>query len=224
MKSFKNWCEIKESSFETPIVYLDFDETLVRTTQLESFVYDWAFKKYNQTDRKKYNQTDRKILLNAVKNDFLKYQEEMTNDLKELNPFVFDHPSGKYISLLRPHVFDFISALSEYRIAILTAGKKEFQQNILSKYNLPISVIYGKFEYNQIPPCNNCILVDDLDINTIGVNLKLKAMGIENPDPEENHLASNHHVKVDPWFGDKNDTGLLNIIPEIKRKMALING
>lgn len=154
-----------------------------------------------------------------VKNDEAKYQDEMMTDLKELNPIVFDHASIKYISLLRPHVFDFISELSEYKVAILTAGKKEFQQNIAVKQNLPIHEIYGKFEYNQIPKSKNCILVDDLDINTVGVNSKLKAMGIESP---EDSSASNHHVKVNPWFGNKIDNGLLDSIEEIKNKIAIV--
>jgi hypothetical protein len=201
------------NKFKTPIVYLDFDETLVRTTQLVSQLHEWALRKYRK------NISDSRNVINMVKNDEAKYQDEMMTDLKELNPIVFDHASIKYISLLRPHVFDFISELSEYKVAILTAGKKEFQQNIAVKQNLPIHEIYGKFEYNQIPKSKNCILVDDLDINTVGVNSKLKAMGIESP---EDSSASNHHVKVNPWFGNKIDNGLLDSIEEIKNKIAIV--
>jgi len=196
---FKLWLENAENK---PNIFLDLDETLVKTTFVPTSMLE---------------------------------DKELVEKINHLGGKI----GSDFVTFLRPHAKEFIKELKSFaNVFILTNGKRKFQKNIIKLLEIPIKEknIFGREDYdgssNKLPQSENSILIDDLSLNTSGVQSKLNAMGI-NPkydDEKFEYEPVKNHIKIkifdlNPFDIIKNsnnkkenfnDKELINILPKIK--------
>ncbi len=221
MISFKLWLEQEDA--QQPIVFVDLDETLIKTQFLRDAVTRWAV----NSDNVSYD------YFTKNPNEFENYQKKMFESLKKLSPILIgsvSDPNNSYVSLLRPHAIDFVKSLKPFRVCALTSGKKDFQQDIINRQNIPFDNVYGRedIKTGNVSKSKIAVLVDDLSPTTSGIQSKMIAMGIlqqetNDFDDESNQDVNkiyNHFVQVKAWNGDSNDGELTAKLSEVKEKIA----
>ena len=110
-----------------------------------------------------------------------------------------------YSSVLRPGTRQFLKRLRKLtdKTYILTTGLSEFQRRVIYAHQIDdlIDGLYGRDEYPKIRQNKFCLLIDDLPIDTMGVLLKLNAMGLNTDgDPDYGEL-SKHYMNIEPFNG-----------------------
>lgn len=193
---FKQWME---NLIAQNIVFVDLDETLVKTSYLVNANLN-LYKKERILSRDV--PSDPKIKARDHENNggkIIKLQESENN-----------WENTWFVTYLRPGAIEFIKALyARAKVCILTSGGKEFQTRVIQVHNIPIPEhnIYGKFNYEDVPQSPYAVLVDDLEETTSGVYGKLQAIGV----------GTSRFVHVEPWlnFSKQDDTGLAAVLPKI---------
>lgn len=208
-------------------IFVDLDDTLVKTVPLES-----AYRLFGFTDRagireyfsllRQYEEgtsNELEVIANSQNIKILKSMENVTL-------------GTVYVTKLRPHAHPFLHFLRDQftEVNILTLGDRSFQKEVLSVHQVLhyFNEIFGRSElYSETKlshsPCT--ILVDDLNIGSSGWILKMTAIGLV---PEQSEyltyqerqivfetIAMKNFVSVKPWSGSSSDSTLLDILPRI---------
>lgn len=198
MKSFRIFIETTES----PIIFIDLDSTLVRT----SFRPEWAEMLLSGEDR---FETLRNIRLK-----FLSFTAgEQMATMKKLGGIEINEDA---VTFERPGARDFlISCMGIARTSILTQGRCDFQARVVKKLDLPVQELFGNLSRHsvdygsKIPQSSKAILIDDMNQNSLLVQRKLKAIGL----PKD----SDRFIKINAWDGrDKKNDAFDSIFKNIR--------
>ena len=99
-----------------------------------------------------------------------------------------------WVTFLRPGAKEFIATCQQLAPTnILTAGSKRFQTLILEKHGITTIPIFGREDYaliGHMPKTILHILIDDLDIETMGVQAKIQALCPDLYYESDEHLCA----------------------------------
>lgn len=218
-----------------PTLFIDLDETLVRTLPL------------NQAE----------ILFGYnVGRDYTKYRQQRAEYRRLIRSFDTGHGQLReladqrgikllsvdgefYATQLRPQALDFFNIVSELftELNILTAGENTRQNLVVNALNLRsyFKRIYTMDDINTSILTNkplatdDFILLDDLYPTSFMWKDKMHALGVFHHDvdlltfDEQNRfmrLIEKHYVRIPQFLGDLNDQMLVTILPILKEKLS----
>lgn len=125
--------------------------------------------------------------------------------------------------MLRPHARKFLKELRKFKIPlyILTRAPTEYQKSVCSAFGLDkyVDALYGCDQYYKVPKTPKAIMIDDKHMTHPNAQAKITAIGIGKQDPW-GFRHTNRYIKVEPWTGEKDDNGLLPLLPEIFKKLT----
>jgi phosphoglycolate phosphatase-like HAD superfamily hydrolase len=235
-------CTLVENNPEKRVLFLDLDETLLRTTSIDDpyganqiFLGNppWAIRKTDeykaQTRRypavlKAYDEGNPRELIAWAKQRGVKFL-----------------PNYPYITRLRPGVIPFLESVNEMfdEVNILTAGAREFQKEVIQAHGIEeyFDNVYGREDTAQArfdPPhgtgpltTSYAILVDDNgNFGSMGWNAKMTAIGVLDKEPPRGsyaerdeyyaRVAQGHFLPITCWFGRDSDTALGDVLNELR--------
>ena len=201
MINFIKWIE----GIEEPIIYIDLDETLVRTVPWENKNSLLRTKIPDNIEIDARFDHLKKLMdqHNAKSKD-----EQLEYWTKEGAKQLIDDDGEEFLVFTRPHAIEFVTACNQMaKTSILTSGKAKFQIKVANLVGLPYQSLYGRDTYQYAPQSSKGILIDDLDIGTSGVQEKLRVIGLP-PDTDR-------HIEVPPFQG-KADNHLVETLSKVK--------
>lgn len=200
------------------MIFIDFDETLVKTCYSE-YAYSLLVAHENNSD----DQIERLHARRARRTAFEALSPEKQKEFwldRGCLPFTYlvEGFNIPYITALRPHAKEFIAECKKIApTMIFTAGEKEYQTKVAELHGIGDVEIYGRNCGERVPKHPKNLLVDDLHYCTSGVQWKLECLGFETVETESGPLIpGDRHIQVSPWCGDQTDDELLDLLPKIK--------
>lgn len=132
--------------------------------------------------------------------------------------FTYDN-KDKWVTFKRPGVDEFLAGCKALAPTyILTSGNKLFQELVLKEHGIHGVELFGRQEYGNLPKHALNVLVDDLDIRTMGVQLKMVCLcpelmsnGLNTEDPKRFQL-----VQVKPWYNPVPDNSLVAALSQVR--------
>ena len=132
--------------------------------------------------------------------------------------FIYDNRE-KWVTFKRNGVDEFLTGCKTLAPTyILTSGNKLFQDIILQQHGIHGVQLFGRQEYDKLPKHELNILVDDLDIRTMGVQLKMACLcpelmtdQINKENPKRFQL-----VQVKPWYNPVPEKALTDALTQVR--------
>lgn len=225
---------------EPLILFLDLDETLVKTSYLSLYGKDLFLGKARSKEAVgRYTQArDSFFASDPIPLSQWASQAGVSIILSHEGS---DFSKDPYITKLRPGVREFLEGLRPLckEINILTTGIKSFQEFVLELHQIRhlINEVYGREEIDaaqfgpSITTSKRVLLVDDncnpgsggwkrkmtsIGVLTDDIHQKLNNMEWEAQDSFLKEIADRHFICISPWQGDPLDTELYRVLREIK--------
>ena len=173
-----------------------------------------------------YVDLDETLVHSLDKNNLPENLVEMIKGLEALD-------WGRYITLLRPGVKEFLDELSSLGdLFICTAASRSYAVAVLSYFGLMeyfVSVYSMEDIGNDVlSQPNDFILIDNLPTMSGDVLQKLHFLGVPDYLPEGSPSQVDfmayygpYHVEVSDFTGDTMDAGLQSVIPMVKQALEL---
>lgn len=174
----------------TPVLFIDFDQTLVHTID-----FDQGLQVIHELER------------------WATYDDA----LKEWDGCVVRHDQKKYMSFCRPGARRFmLECMSLARTVILSQGTTDFQKKVATALKIPYAELFGRSYvqqgevfYEGVPRSQQAILVDDHDPYSDLVLYKIRAIGLT--------PGSERFLQVPAWtFTERKDSTLPQVIKGIR--------
>ena len=205
-----------------PIIYVDVDETLVKTSYLPQ---DTSFDDFVQKVRER---AQKEI---EEKDDYKFYIKELEK-LERGVPVEF---KGQGLwTIPRPSAEPFLKKLAKYPLEIFTSGDADFQTLALKKLGLLqyFRAVHSTRDRSISPPGVPFVLVDDLPSGSSGMTEKMnQLLGREDGgywsssegDKSGREYHEPHLVTVKGFWGEDDPQPLTSYIPEIERKISKLS-
>lgn len=181
------------------MIYLDFDDTLIRCARL-SDAFTWFTPWTGEP-------SERMKIRKKLRSEFEALSEnEQINHWCRQGGVLIQYGDEKRIAFARPGAYTFIAeCLKIGTTHILTSGKTEYQTCIARNLGILLEC-YGRDRYNDVESNPNNILVDDLQATTLGVSEKMKVLGI----------TEERFINVKGWNGqDQDRTPLTDVLTRL---------
>jgi len=218
------------------ILFLDLDETLVRTTHasgaVELFVPGKRFPKNEVTPETQAAMDHYRVI--CAQEDW----NALADWGRDLGVYRVPYPADEepMFSMLRPKAKELLSwtRTAFDQVHLMTAGMLDFQKLVLQVHGIDsyFDQAYGRDEINEhilepiIDPEDYAILVDDNHtLGSLGWQSKMTAIGILREEGPRDYkirqewlqsLAENHFVAVRPWHGKREDDELSRVMQNLK--------
>lgn len=199
---FKIWLENNITAY--PYIFLDLDETLVKTVKVSDVE--------EAKQRIKELQSDTRPLAATI----LKNREKEIATYKRGIPFrIIDE---ERIIIPRPHLKECLQQLSSLGIlCILTAAMPLYATTIIKTLHFDEMFngrIYGMRTVPQISADSSWVLVDDLESS---FGHKADALGANLDQLEQ--LKMQHYIPIMPFHGEENDNELSSLPTKIRARL-----
>lgn len=175
---------------KTPVLFIDFDQTLVHTVDFEQG-------------------------LQIIHN--LEQWATHEDALKEWDGATIRYDGKKYMSFCRPGARRFmLECMALARTVILTQGATDFQKKVAVALHIPFAELFGRSHaqqgevfYEGVPRSKQAILVDDHDPYSELVLYKIRAIGLT--------PGSERFLRAPAWtFTERKDSVLQHVLKGIR--------